>query len=274
MFKLIDTGHFYADGGAMFGAIPKVSWSRSYPSNDRNLCVLAMHAGVVQTKDNRTIVIDPGVGKDQLDKSPAVYYKFHDLKDITEELRLTGILPEDVTDVIFTHLHFDHCGAAIRLNADGVAEPLFKNANHWISRAQYESEKRPHPLEKDSFLPDNTVILENSGLLRIVESTIQPFESLCIELSDGHTLGQIAATINPDDGNGRAIIFPGDILPLSSHVVPERISAYDLYPALSYFGKINILEKAAKENQLVVYYHDAFTPCSHVRKVGKSYKSY
>jgi glyoxylase-like metal-dependent hydrolase (beta-lactamase superfamily II) len=274
MFKLINTGNFYADGGAMFGAIPKVTWSRSYPSNDRNLCVLAMHTGVVKTRDRHIIVIDPGVGKDQLDKSPAVYYQFHDTKDITEELHLMGISPEEVTDVVFTHLHFDHCGAAVQLNAAGIAEPVFKNAAHWVSRAQYESAKHPHPLEKDSFLPENAAIPEKAGLLRIVESTIQPCESLRIELYDGHTLGQIAATINPDDENIKEIVFPGDIIPLASHTVPERISAYDLYPALSYFGKINILEKAAKENQLIVYYHDAYTPCSHIRQVGKSYKSY
>ncbi|MDR2385927.1 MAG: MBL fold metallo-hydrolase [Tannerella sp.] len=274
MFNLINTGNFYADGGAMFGAIPKVTWSRSYPSNERNLCVLSMHVGVVKTKDNHIIVIDPGAGKTQLDKSPAVYYQFHDTKDITEELYLIGISPEKVTDVVFTHLHFDHCGAAVQLNADGIAEPVFKNANHWVSRAQYESEKKPHPLEKDSFFSGNTAALENAGLLRIVESTIQPFESLRIELFDGHTLGQIAATIKPENENIGSILFPGDIIPLASHIVPERISAYDLYPALSYFGKINILEKAMKENQLVVYYHDAYTPCSHIRQIGKTCKSY
>jgi glyoxylase-like metal-dependent hydrolase (beta-lactamase superfamily II) len=274
MFKLINTGNFYADGGAMFGAIPKVTWSRSYPSNERNLCVLAMHAGVVRTKDGHIIVIDPGVGKDRLDRSPAVYYRFHDTKDITQELYLTGISPKEVTDVVFTHLHFDHCGAAVQISASGAAEPVFRNAAHWVSRAQYESEKKPHPLEKDSFLPENTAVLEKAGLLRIVESTIRPFDSLRIELFDGHTLGQITATVIPENESAGGILFPGDIIPLASHIIPERISAYDLYPALSYFGKINILEKAVKENRLVVYYHDAYKPCSHIRQSGKMYKSY
>jgi glyoxylase-like metal-dependent hydrolase (beta-lactamase superfamily II) len=274
MFKLINTGHFYADGGAMFGAVPKVAWSRSYPSDDRNLCVLAMHAGVVKTKDGRIIVIDPGVGRDGLDKSPAVYYRFHDTKDIVEELHLTGISPEEVTDVVFTHLHFDHCGAAVQINVAGAAKPVFGNAIHWVSRAQYESERKPHPLEKDSFLPENTAVLEKAGLLRMVESTIQPFDGLRIELFDGHTLGQIAATVFPEDESAGSILFPGDIIPLASHIIPERISAYDLYPALSYFGKISILEKAAKENRLLVYYHDVYKPCSHIRQIGRTYKSY
>ncbi|MDR1097675.1 MAG: MBL fold metallo-hydrolase [Tannerella sp.] len=276
MFKLITTGYFYADGGAMFGAIPKVSWSRSYPVNERNLCVLAMHAGVVKTADGRVIIVDPGVGQDRLNESPAVFYRFYDTADLCEELKRTGIKPEEVTDVIFTHLHFDHCGAAVRKNAHGTPEPVFPNAAHWVSRAQYESERSPHPLEAASFLPENTALLEKAGLLRLVEATIEPAESLRMQLYDGHTLGQIAATVkpalSPANAGNTTVVFPGDILPLASHIVPERISAYDLYPTLSYNGKTEILEKAASGEHLLVFFHDAYTACATVKKAGSSFK--
>jgi glyoxylase-like metal-dependent hydrolase (beta-lactamase superfamily II) len=309
MFKLITTGYFYADGGAMFGAIPKVTWSRSYPVNERNLCVLAMHAGIIKTNDGHIIVVDPGVGQDQLKDTPAIYYQFHNTKDICETLQQTGIAPEDVTDVIFTHLHFDHCGAAVRKNTNNVPEPVFPNAAHWVSRTQYECERNPHPLEKESFLPGNTEILEKAGLLRLIEATTEPFESLRIQLYDGHTLGQIAAFVKiyqPLSGTPRlshagdtllfkqactsdpgqaamsrntsandeklTIVFPGDIIPLASHIVPERISAYDLHPTLSYNGKVEILEKASSNGDTLVYYHDTYTPCSTIKKVGSSYK--
>lgn len=280
MFKLIHTGYFYADGGAMFGAIPKVTWSRSYPADERNLCVLAMHTGIVKTNDGHIIVVDPGAGQDRLNDTPAIYYRFHNMTDLCEALRQIGIMPEDVTDVIFTHLHFDHCGAAVRKTADNVPVPAFPNATHWVSRAQYECERNPHPLERQSFLPDNTAILERAGLLRLVEATAAPFESLRIRLYDGHTLGQIAAFVQagtPAEGNaahegGQTVVFPGDIIPLVSHIVPERISAYDLYPTLSYNGKAEILEKASRNGSILVYYHDTYTPCSTIKKVGSSYK--
>ncbi|MDR1523720.1 MAG: MBL fold metallo-hydrolase [Tannerella sp.] len=276
MFKLITTGYFYADGGAMFGATPKVTWSRSYPVNERNLCVLAMHAGVVRTDDGHVIIVDPGVGQDQLKDTPAIYYQFYDTVDICEALRQAGTDPEDVTDVIFTHLHFDHCGAAVRKNADGIPEPVFPNAIHWVSRAQYECERNPHPLEAYSFLPVNTGILEKAGLLRLVEAATEPFDSLRIQLYDGHTLGQIAAFVKAAGSAAKdevsTVIFPGDIIPLASHIVPERISAYDLHPALSYNGKVEILEKASSTGGTLVYFHDAYTPCSTVKKNGSSYQ--
>jgi glyoxylase-like metal-dependent hydrolase (beta-lactamase superfamily II) len=307
MFKLITTGYFYADGGAMFGAIPKVTWSRNYPVNERNLCVLAMHTGIIKTNDGHIIVVDPGVGQDRLKDTPAIYYQFHDTTDICEALRQTGITPEEVTDVIFTHLHFDHCGAAIRKNANNVPEPVFPNAAHWVSRAQYACERNPHPLEKESFLSGNTALLEKEGLLRLVEATTAPFDSLRIQLYDGHTLGQIAAFVKihkPPSGmpllsrtddppffkqagtsnleqtprnsvtndEKLTVIFPGDIIPLAAHIVPERISAYDLHPTLSYNGKVEILENAASIGAILVYYHDTYTPCSTIKKVGSSYK--
>ena len=266
MFKLITTGYFYADGGAMFGAVPKVAWSRSYPVNERNLCVLAMHAGLVVTNDGRVIVVDPGVGQDQLKDTPAIYYQFYDTVDICNSLLQEGIRPEDVTDVIFTHLHFDHCGAAVR---KGASELAFPNALHWVSGAQYRCERTPHPLEAESFLPKNTDVIEKAGLLRIVEATAEPYESLCMRLYDGHTLGQIAAYIKSEDST---IVFPGDIIPLASHIVKERISAYDLYPTLSYNGKVEILEKAALDDSVIVFYHDAYTPCANIKKMRSSFK--
>ena len=269
MFKLITTGYFYADGGAMFGATPKVAWSRSYPVDERNLCVLAMHTGVVKTEDGHVIVIDPGVGQDQLNDTPAIYYRFYDTVDICNSLLEIDIRPEDVTDVIFTHLHFDHCGAAVRTNTDGVKKLAFPNAIHWVSRAQYENEHNPHPLEAEYFLPKNTEFIEKAGLLRIIEATTEPFESLRMRLYDGHTTGQIAAYIK----NGASTVaFPGDIIPLASHIVQERISAYDLNPILSYNGKVEILEKAASNNDILVFFHDAYTPCASIKKVRSSFK--
>jgi len=267
MYQIINAGKFYADGGAMFGAVPKVAWSRCYPVNERNLCVLAMNTAVVKTACGRVIVIDPGVGGDCLKDAPAVYYQFHELADICEKLRTeAGIEPAEVTDVVFTHLHFDHCGGAV-----AAGKPVFPNATHWVSRRQYDTEKQPHPLEKDSFLPANTVVLENACLLKLVDNEVIISENFSLKIYDGHTPGQIAAFIR--SGDGTPLIFPGDIIPLASQVVPERISAYDLNPSLSWYSKIEILEKAVAEGAVMAFFHDVFTPLATVKRIGRSYKT-
>jgi glyoxylase-like metal-dependent hydrolase (beta-lactamase superfamily II) len=265
MFELIETGRFYADGGAMFGAVPKVTWSRLYPVNERNLCELSMHVGVVRTVDGRVVVIDPGVGCDCLNDTPAIGYGFHGMTDLVEALRArTGVSPEDVTDVIFTHLHFDHCGGAV-----SGGKPVFPNAAHHVSRKQLEYYLNPHPLEKYSFLASAVEALATSGVLHVVESEEYVSESIRLRLYDGHTPGQTGAFLRASEGN---ICFPGDVVPLSSHIVAERISAYDLNPSLSWYAKIDILEQAVNDEALVVFYHDVATPCGKIKKVGASFK--
>ena len=138
--EIIDTGYFYADGGAMFGAIPKTAWSRKYPSDEMNGCVLAMRSLLVQTAD-RCLLIDTGAGYKHL-KSLS-YYRFFGLKDLKEELRLRHISPDEITDVILTHLHFDHCGYCT-LEEENKLQLAFPNATYWVSEKQWHAFRRPH----------------------------------------------------------------------------------------------------------------------------------
>ena len=130
ILQIIDTGYFYADGGAMFGAIPKSAWSRRYPSDETNACVMAMRSLVIRTDDGRVVLVDNGAGNKHLKQLG--YYRFFNLVDLGEELRKLGILPETVTDVVLTHLHFDHCGYTTRRDeSTGHLSLSFPNATHW-----------------------------------------------------------------------------------------------------------------------------------------------
>ena len=120
--QIIDTGYFYADGGAMFGAIPKTAWSRRYPSNETNGCVLAMRSLLVSNVPEKVILIDNGAGTKHLRQLS--YYNFFDLVDLGEELHKRGISPGLVTDVVLTHLHFDHCGYSTLKNEEKSIRPF------------------------------------------------------------------------------------------------------------------------------------------------------
>lgn len=268
--QIIDTGYFYADGGAMFGAIPKTAWSRRYPSDESNGCVLAMRSLLIRTDDERIILIDNGCGNKHL--KPLSYYRFFKLIDLGEKLRELNIQPETITDVILTHLHFDHCGYTTQKDeSDGSLFLSFPNATHWVSRKQWENFLHPNALEKDSYFMENMQTVVNAGLLKLVDTDTSLCPQIELRLYDGHTPGQIAPYIHTPE---RTFVFAGDVIPLVASVSPEWISAYDTCPLISYDEKIRMLEEAVREEQAIIYCHDAYTLCTTVKKVNTYYKKH
>lgn len=265
---LIDTGCFYADGGAMFGAIPKTAWNRRYPSNEKNGCILTMRSLLISKYPEKIILVDNGAGNKHLDQLS--YYNFFNLVDLEEELRKKGITPEQVTDVILTHLHFDHCGYSTRKEEKtGELYPSFPNATHWVSRKQWENFLHPNPLEKDSYFMENMQAIADKGLLRLIDTDTKLCPDIELRIFDGHTPGQLVPYITTSE---QTFVFAGDVIPLVASVSPEWISAYDTYPVTSYQEKVRMLEEAAREGQVLIYCHDAYTKCSTVKKVNNFYK--
>lgn len=267
--ELIDTGFFYADGGAMFGAIPKTSWSKRYPSNEMNGCVLAMRSVLVKTSNGRIILIDTGAGNKHLKLFS--YYKFYGLTDLGEELQTRGIAREAVTDVVLTHLHFDHCGyVTVKNKETGLLDLAFPNARHWVSESQWQSFIHPHPLEKTSFMRENMDLAIEKGVVQLIYEDTSLCPEIQLKLYNGHTKGQIAPYIK---GEEHTYVFAGDVIPLAASVSPHWISAYDTNPMQSYDEKIRMLEYAAKEKQIMIFCHDAYTLCATVKKVGTFFKA-
>lgn len=266
--QIIDTGYFYADGGAMFGAIPKTAWSRRYPSNETNGCILAMRSLLISNGPGKVVLIDNGAGTKHLKQLS--YYNFFDLVDLGAELQKRDISPEQVTDVVLTHLHFDHCGYSTLRNEDtGEIVPAFPNATHWVSRKQWENFLHPNALEKDSYFLENMKTIEDNGLLRLIDTDTELCQGIDLRLFDGHTPGQIAPYIQT---SGQTFVFAGDVIPLAASVSPEWISAYDTFPVTSYQEKVRMLEEAAREGHAIIYCHDAYTKCSTVKKVNDFFK--
>ncbi|MDR2910972.1 MAG: MBL fold metallo-hydrolase [Bacteroidales bacterium] len=266
--ELIHTGFFYADGGAMFGAVPKKVWSRHYPSNKQNSCILSMTTLLIRTGE-RVILVDTGAGNKHLKQLS--YYRFFNLTDLHYELFKRNIMPEQVSDVILTHLHFDHCGyLTLHKQECEQLDVAFPNARHWISEQQWENFLSPNPLEKDSFFDENILPVKAKGLLHLVKHNCTLCEGVSLKLYNGHTLGQIVPYIGTKE---RTFVFAGDVIPLAASVSPKWISAYDNYPVTSYHEKILLLTEAEKEHQAVIYCHDAYTKCTTIKKVRDSYKS-
>lgn len=248
-FHIIETGYFMADGGAMFGAIPKIYWNRKYPCDENNLCVMAMRCLFVET-ENRRILIDTGVGN----KHDLKFYQPHNLNDIVHEIGSFGYSANDITDVILTHLHFDHCGYATRFDENKEIVPTFPNATYWLSKAQWDNYRNPRLYEKDSFFPENIEPITKAKQLNLINEDTELFEGFSLKLFDGHTPGQIAVFI---DTESEKIVYPGDVIPTSAHVSLGWLSAYDNNAALAMEEKKRLLDEIVLQKRTAIFYHDA-----------------
>ena len=164
----IETGYFKLDGGAMFGVVPKVLWSKTNPADSKNLCSWAMRSLLIEDGD-KLILIDNGIGDKQDDKFLKHYY-LHGDSSLSKSLKKLGFCFDDITDVFLTHLHFDHCGGSVKWNEDKTNfELTFKNARYWSNSLHWQWAKFPNTREKASFLKDNILPIEQSGHLFFVD---------------------------------------------------------------------------------------------------------
>lgn len=256
--RIFDTGYFYADGGAMFGAVPKQAWQRRYPCDEENRCRLAMRTVVVRTAD-RLVVIDTGAGPRH--PGELSYYRFTGLVPLEESLQKAGYTPADVTDVVLTHLHFDHCGGCVA--GKDSSELVFPNARHWVGQLQWENYRSPHALERSSYYREDMQAVYEAGLLKLVDHDCDLCPGIRLELANGHTPEQLVPVIS--DGEN-TLIVAGDVIPLCAHLSLDWISAYDTCALISYHAKKDLLEKAVARQAWVLFCHDAQVVCSKVKK--------
>lgn len=267
MFEIhiIDTGYIMADGGAMFGAVPKRAWQRKYAANEDNLCSLVMRC-VLAVSDDRKILIDTGMGDKQLDQIS--YYQPHQLVSIKDSLLSLGYTPDDITDVVLTHLHFDHCGGATCLDEDNNAVPSFPKAKYWLSEKQWKNYLLPNRLERDSIFEKDIVPVFDSGQLYFVEEDMNICKGFEVRLYSGHSEGQLVPYVQTSQG---VYAFPGDLIPTAAHVPLEWISAYDISAITALKEKERFLSEAEKEGYVLIYCHDSKTKKSKVKRLNDDY---
>ncbi len=248
----LETGNFKIDAGPMFGVIPKTMWSKLCRSDENNMCSLANRCLLCDT-GKKLVLFDVGVGNKVSEKTVKQTHLDTE-RDIVFALKEKGFGPEQVTDVVFTHLHWDHCGGAVDYNngVRGDFKRVFPNAVHHVSRIQWEWAINPNKREAAGYPPDYILPLEDYDL-NLVESPCEIFPGIELIFSDGHTPGQMIPII--DTGKFR-IAFGGDLVPSSAHVNLLWIPAYDVFPLSSIDEKENFLERCLRENIYILFEHD------------------
>ena len=261
----IDTGYFKLDGGAMFGVVPKVLWSKTNPADNNNLCPWAMRSLLIEN-GNQLILIDNGIGDKQDDKFLKHYY-LHGEDSLENSLNKYGFSPNDITDVFLTHLHFDHCGGSVKWNKDRSGfEMAFKNANYWSNQKHWHWANHPNNREKASFLKENILPIEQSGHLKFVEKEGVLFDHFSTLFVHGHTEAQMIPHI---DYKGYKVVFAADLLPSTGHIPLPYVMGYDTKPLVTLSEKEKFLNQAAEHEYVIFLQHDNYNECCIVQKTEK-----
>ena len=269
--KSMPTGVFGLDGGAMFGTVPRVLWQKSNPPDELNRIAMEARALLLLAGD-RKILIDCGIGAgfvekygDKLGSKFAEIYAVAEGKDsLQKSLVAAGVKAEEITDVILTHLHFDHAGGATEFR-DGKLRPTFPSARYYVQRANLEAAQTPNPRECASYYAANFQPLLEAGVLNLLDGPVENLmPGVSVEITDGHTRGQ--QTVRVSDGS-QTLVYCADLIPTSSHVRVPWIMGYDLHPLLIMEEKRALLKRAAAGGWYLFFEHDPLVDAARIAAV-------
>jgi len=262
----IETSEFRLDGGAMFGIIPKTMWEKTSPADKLNRIHLITRS-LLLISDHRKILIDTGNGTKWEEKYKRIYQIDTSLYSIERSLSKYGYESKDITDVICTHLHFDHVGGNTKLEG-GKIVPTFPNAKYWVSKENWELANHPSQKDAGSFLEEDWKVLIENSMLEIVSGKKSFIEGIDIFLSHGHTLGLMHPIISDGD---QTIFYGSDLFPTVTHIPVQWVMSYDIQPMVTIQEKNDLLEKMFKKNWILFFEHDPnFQACT-IDWDGKKY---
>jgi glyoxylase-like metal-dependent hydrolase (beta-lactamase superfamily II) len=261
--------NFKMDGGACFGVVPKSIWSKHVPSDENNMVNLSSRCLLIDTSD-RKILIDTGLGNKQSEK----YYSYFHLFDrigLHDSLTNAGYRPDEITDVILTHLHFDHVGGAVKWDIDGNTPlPAFPNATYYCSKAQWDTAQSPNPREKASYFPENYKSLFEEGRIEFIYEDTTFCKDIDLEIKNGHTLGQMIPIL---DIHGRKLVFTADFIATVFNIPLPYVPSFDIDPVRSMKEKEEFLKRACDGNYVLFFEHDYYNECCTLEQTSKGIRA-
>jgi glyoxylase-like metal-dependent hydrolase (beta-lactamase superfamily II) len=267
--QLFNIANFKVDGGAMFGVVPKVLWSRVYSSDQNNLIDLTLRSLIVET-DGHVILVDTGWG-DKQDEKFFRHVHQHGGEGLIEGLKNRGLKPENVTDVFLTHLHADHCGGGVKKKNGGVGYELtFPEATYHISRIQWEWALKNNVREADAFLEENILPIGQSGRMNLIDDEGELFKGFSVRLCYGHTPGLMIPVIKYMD---KTLVYTGDLIPTSAHIPVIWNMSYDIESLKTIDEKENLLKEALDGGYILVFQHDEKVECCNLEMTPKGIRA-
>jgi len=258
---VVHAGYLKLDGGAMFGVVPKRMWAKLNPPDENNMCTWAMRCLLLRSAD-RCILIDTGMGNKQDEKFRS-HFDPHGPQSLFDSLNALGVGSKDVTDVLLTHLHFDHCGGAIWKDENGQSAPAFPQATYWSNERHFQWAMHPNAREKASFLKENFLPLFENKQLEFIpdEQDFVFLPGISIRYTNGHTEAMMSPLVDTQFGQVR---YCADVIPSQWHVGLPYVMAYDIRPLESIREKEIMMREACEKEQILFFEHDPVADCARV----------
>lgn len=257
---LIETCTFGLDGGAMFGVVPKTLWERTYTQADqRNRIPMTARALLIRGH-GRTILVDTGNSPYMSEKEREIYAIDFSQYTLEGSLARLGVQPTDITDVILTHLHFDHCGGAV-VERHGAHVPRFPQATYYVQQEHLAWARNPTLKDRASFMPAMFEPLVQHSVLTLLDGPGEIFPGIRVQPLHGHTAAMQAVWIT---SQGEGILYPADLMPTGAHVPLPYVMGYDNHPLITLREKEQLLREVVDRNVVVVFEHDALRQAARV----------
>ncbi len=264
--RTLETGYLWLDGGAMFGSVPRTLWSRVETPDERNRIRLAMRCLLLEGH-GRKVLVDDGIGDKATERFADIYRIEHGEHTLERSLAALGLAPADVTDVLLTHLHFDHAGGSTR-RADGRLVPALPNARYHVQARNLANAREPNPRERASYLPENFEPLAEAGVLDTWDGPGSPWPGLEVFTFHGHTRGQQGVRLSGPEG---VLYYVADLVPFAAHVRVPYVMGYDIAAGESMVEKRALLERASAEGAWIVLEHDPAVAAGRPRAEGDDF---
>lgn len=260
LFVLSD-GRFRLDGGAMFGVVPKTMWGRVMPADDRNRITLGLNCLLIRAGKD-IMVVETGTGEKFDAKRQDIFGIDHSVT-LLDSLAARGVSPDDVTHVVNTHLHFDHCGWNTRLGPNGKPVPTFPRARYWVQRGEYQHALQPTERDRASYLYENLQPMADSNQWLFPEADTEVVPGIELIRIPGHTRDMQGVRLR---SGGRTAFFFADMVPTTAHLQYPWIMGYDLYPMMTLEQKKKWIPEALKDEWLCLFAHDPNVPAAYLRE--------
>jgi glyoxylase-like metal-dependent hydrolase (beta-lactamase superfamily II) len=253
----ISDGIYHLDGGAFFGVVPKVLWSKRTPADQDNRVLTGLNSILIRTGE-KNVLIETGVGNKLPEKMAEIYGQ---PAKLPENLSAAGISPDDIDIVINSHLHFDHCGWNT-LRKGGKIVPVFPKAKYYAQHGEWE---HAHQNQRDSvsYLTENYDPLVESGQMQLLHGNHEILPGISVEVFPGHTRDMQAIIIQ---GGGQTACYISDLIPTSAHIELNWVMGFDLYPLETIESRKRYYSRAIPEKWLTMFTHDPNIPWAHVEK--------